>query len=362
MKTIYPSIVYEGEILSVKIISIYDGIPYILKTRKVYDGDITQIQNDEIIKKTIKKIDNTFYYFEDELNLKFSKIYVVIDSIDYYFNKREFGVEFSENREVEKKDLDLILRKAFRKSEEENDYSVVSFITDQIILDDKEIASIVGHAGKKITLKGELVYIDEQTFNVIDNIVNQIKKTFSSYIVSSYSLKKVDSFKNNNAIVEFTTDKIKFLINSRETVQNFTMDLGFGHLFQKLYLNLVKENTATDSEKIVRYLQNNFILNNLKYDIQVTDKLSFNQIIAEFKIIAIEYMKGIFNQIYKKNIKLEKIYIMTENYSDQEWKIFLEENLDFKVEIFNIPRYNTIHKDDLKLLHSIAYFDQIKIR
>lgn len=362
MSTLYPALVYENSELNMMLFNVYDHVPYLLAKKLIHSGSIKSVVSESEIKKLARRVDDAIIEFEREFSMEYEKIYCVIEPENYYYTNKAFTVEFKDEHTIVKEDFDKIIAKAMRQEEEKEGFSIANFTMLNVEVDDVKAAQAIGKQGKKITVQGELVFVDEPTFYPLERIIADCRSRLSSFIVSSHLLKYASQLESNQAIIEFESNKMNVLVKSEKSSLNFTIEFGIGNLFEKMYIRLLEKFPAAESEKYTRYIQNYFMLQLLEHNQVIDEKynVTANDVINVFRTITYEYMNSIFAQIKKQGVNLQKVYSITYEYSNNEWVNFMNELFEIEFERFKIPKYNNIQKKELKTYYAIAYFDSSK--
>lgn len=362
MSKYYGALAYNDEKLLAIVYSLFEGQQYIIASEEVYSGDIAMLSGMEGVSKIAKKLNDTMGGIEEEIGTRIHRLDLIIEPKQFYYESKSFEVVFEEMHAITEEDIKKITEKAVRYDTAKTDYSTANFTPTAYIVDGVEKQNPIGVNGRKFTITGDLVFIDSNTLYPLERIIDDSRYRKLEVLVSSHLLKYSRGFNNREAIIEFGRMKMKFITKMDDLSQNFNMDFGLGHIYQKTYIQLVEEFSPEDSEKAVRYIQNNFKLTDVKFDFELAPGILYSYAISIFKSIASEYIQGVILQVYKQGIEIKKIYSITNDYANDEWVMFLKTFLEIEVEEYEVKTVNGNFKQELKVYNSIAVADKMRLK
>lgn len=356
----YPVLSYINEKLKISIFSKYNNRSYLLFEKMLYEGDVSTFTSEIKLKKSSEYINELLEKYEKKYSIRFSKIIPIIETNTYYTESKKFVSSFKEEHVFSQSDIDKITKKAVSLELENPMYVIGGYMIDSVKIDDIRQDKAINNSGKKITLYGELVIIDSDTFYPIDKIISFSKYTNDNFMVTSYMYKYLDFLENRDVLIEYKSDRTKFSVKNNNTFQNFSIPVGIGHIFQNTYMELSKVYDAKESEKALRFLQDNFSLKIEEFDIYITENITLNRIIEIFTINLDEYLKMFDIQLEKNNIQINNIYCKYSVYNIDEWVNYIKENSELSIAKFKIPKYNNTQKENLITHYCIEQIDKTK--
>lgn len=362
MNKYYGALAYNDEKLYAVVYNTFEGIQYVMACEEVHSGDITSLTAMDDVSKIGKKLNDVMGEIEEEIGERVHRLDLIVEPTMFYYESKSFEVEFEELHMITADNIKKIVDKAVRYDTAKTGYTNANFTPVGYMVDGVEKSNPIGTKGKKIVVAGDLVFVDSNTLYPMERIIDESRYRKQEILVSSHLLKYAQSFNNNEAIVEFGRMKMKFLTKSDNLVQNFNMDFGLGHIYQKVYMELINEFSATESEKAVRYLQNNFKLSDVIFDFEIATGITFSYASELFKKIASEYIQGVILHVYKEGIEFQKIYSITNDYANDEWVLFLKSFLEINVEEFKVPTVYGHFKQELKIFNAIAVNDKMRLK
>lgn len=362
MNKYYGALAYEDEKLTAIVYNSFEGQQYVIANEEVYSGDITKVTGVDASSSIGKKLNDVLGEVEEELGVRIHRLDLIIDPSLYDYEPKSFEVEFDTMHSITADDIKQIVSRAARYDSAKPGYATANFTPTNYIIDGLEKVNPIGVVGRKIVVSGDIVFIDANTLYPLQKVIDDSRYRMDNIIISSHLLKFAASFHSNEAIIEFGRMRMKFITKSAEYTQNFKIDFGIGHIFQKVYMELVEKHSPEDSEKAVRYLQYNFKLSNLKFDYQIAPDITYNQVLEVFNKIASEYIEGVLLQVYKQGIEFKKIYSITNNYANDEWVRYLKSFLEIEVEEFKITSISGNFKQDLKVFNAIAINEKLRLK
>lgn len=362
MNKYYGALAYNDEELYAIVYNEFEGQQYVVDSKVVYSGDITMLSGMDTVDNIAKRLNDVMGSIEEEIGTRIHRIDLIIEPRQFYYESKSFEVEFEEFHTITVADIEKISDKAVRYDTAKAEYTTANFTPITYSVDGLEKANPIGVNGRKITVTGDLVFIDANTIYPLERIVDDSRYRQLNILVSSHLLKYSRGFKNGDAIIEFGRMKMKFLTKTDNLAQNFNMDFGIGHIYQKTYMQLLEDYSPEDSEKVVRFLQNNFKLTNVKFDFEITAGINYDVANEIFKKIASDYIQGVILQVFKQGIEFKKIYSITNNYANDEWVMFLNSILDLKIEEFKVPSVSGSFNRELKVFNAIAVDNKMRLK
>lgn len=356
------TLAYNDEKIYIIIYNTFEGQHYVIANKILHTGDITKLTGLDEFAKLGKKLNDTLGEIEEELATRIHRLDLIIEPNQFYYEAKSFEVEFEELHTITVNDIEKIAQKAVRYDTANPGYTTANFTPISYMIDGVQKHNPIGEKGKKIVLTGDLVFVDNETLYPLERIIEDSRYRKQEVIVSSHLLKYTETFHNNEAIIEFGRMKMKFLTKSNDLTQNFNMDFGLGHIYQKTYMELLNEFTPEDSEKVVRYMQNNFKLSDVNFDFEVAPGIKYSYVSAIFKKIASEYIQAVILQVYKQGIEFTKIYSITNDYANDEWVKYLKTFLEIDVEEFKVPRVYGNFKQELKIFNAIDAHEKMRLK
>ncbi|WOO87234.1 hypothetical protein RZE82_08960 [Mollicutes bacterium LVI A0039] len=356
------ALAYNDEKLYAIVYNIFEGQQYVVASEVVHTGDVTAMSGLDDFAKLGKKLNDVLGTIEDEIGTRIHRLDLIVEPNQFYYEAKSFEVEFEEAHMITKADVEKIVDKAVRYDTAKAGYTTANFTPISYLVDNVSKTDPVGCIGKKIVITGDLVFVDSDTLYPMERIIEDSRYRKQDIIVSSHLLKYAGGFANNQAIIEFGRMQMKFLTKTDDLAQNFNMDFGIGHIYQKTYMELLKEFTPEDSEKAVRYMQNNFKLTAVDFDFEVAPGIKYSYALEIFKKIASEYIQGVIYQVFKQGIEFKKIYSITNDYANDEWVMYLKSFLEISVEEFKVPSVSGNFKQELKIFNAIAVNDKMRLK
>lgn len=362
MNKYYGALAYNDEKLYAVVYNTFEGQQYVVASELVHSGDITMLTGMETVNNIAKKLNETMGEIEDEIGTRIHRLDLIIEPKQFYYESKSFEVEFEEVHAITNEDLKKIIEKAVRYDTAKADYTTANFTPTAYMVDGVEKKNPIGTNGRKITITGDLVFIDSNTLYPLERIIDDSRYRQLEIFVSSHLLKYSRGFNNSEAIIEFGRMKMKFLTKTDDLAQNFNMDFGIGHIYQKTYMELIEEFSPEDSEKAVRYIQNNFKLSDVKFDFELVPGITHSYVTSIFKKIASEYIQGVLLQVYKQGIEIKKIYSITNDYANDEWVKYLKTFLEIEIEEYKVTTVSGNFKQELKVFNAIAVADKMRLK
>lgn len=356
------ALAYEAEKLFVIVYNVFESQIYIVAREEVYDGDITQIKSEGNIGEIAALLASRLEQLEAELGSRLRYVDLIIDPNAFYFEDKVFSVEFGDDHSITKKDVEKIVEQTLRYDSAKSGYAVANFTTTEYIIDGKKKLNPVGAVGNKFEISGEFVYVDEGTLYPLERILEESKHLKRDILVSSHLLKYVSNFSDGDAIIEFGNRKMKFISKSDGLVQNFAMDFGIGDIYGEVYTKLLEEYDSRESEEVVRYLQRNLRLSNMKFDFEIVPGISYNKVEKLFRTVASESIQLILLQLVKKGIEIKRIYSISDIHPNEEWVAFLKTFLEKDIQEYKVPSIYGNFRTDLKVSNAIVINDKIKMK
>lgn len=362
MNKYYGALAYNDETLYAVVYNVFEGQQYVIASEVVYSGDITQLSGMESVSNIAKQLNDTLGEIEDEIGTRIHRIDLIIEPKQFYYESKSFEVEFEELHTIKAEDIKQIVDKAVRYDTAKAEYTTANFTPVTYAVDGVEKTNPIGTKGRKITITGDLVFIDSNTLYPLERIIDDSRYRQLEIIVSSHLLKYSGGFNNNESIIEFGRMKMKFLTKSDGLAQNFNMDFGLGHIYQKTYMELVEEFTPEDCERAVRYIQNNFKLTNIRFDFEIVPGIKYSYVTDIFKRIASEYIQGVILQVYKQGIEFKKIYSITNDYANDEWVAYLKTFLEIEIEEYKVTTVSGNFRQELKVFNAISVTEKMRLK
>lgn len=355
-------VAYNDEKLKVIVYKNFEGQQYVITNEIVYSGNILNVSSVDEIEKVAKNLNDVLGRIEEEIGERIHRVDLIVEPSQFYYESKTFEVEFEETHKIEEEDIKKIIDKAIRYDTAKSGYTTANFTPVKYLVDGVKRSNPINEVAKKIIVTGDLVFVDIETIYPLERIVEDSRYRKNNTLVSSHLLKYARGFSNEEAIIEFGRMKMKFLTKSEDLVQNFNMDFGIGHIYQKTYMELIKKYPKEESEKVVRYLQNNFKLSEQTFDFEIADGISYNYALSIFKKIASEYIQGIILQVYKQGIEFKKVYSITNDYPNNEWVIYLNTFLNIDVVEFKVPVVSGNFDDELKVFNAISVSEKLRLK
>lgn len=362
MNNYFGALAYNDEKLYAVVYNSFEGQQYVIGNEVVYTGDITKLTGLEELAKVGKLLNDKMGEIEEEIGSRIHRLDIIVEPAMFYYEAKSFEVEFDEFHTITVENIKKILDKAVRYDTAKTGYTTANFTPTGYMVDGIEKVNPVGVKGRKIVVGGDLVFVDSNTLFAMKRIIEDSRYRKQDILVSSHLLKYAGGFNNNEAIVEFGRMKMKFLTKSEDLAQNFNMDFGLGHIYQKVYMELIEEYSPEASEKAVRFMQNNFKLSEVIFDFDVAPEIKFSYVTEMFKKIASEYLQGVILHVYKEGIEFRKIYSITNDYANDEWVEFLKSFLEIEVEEFKVTSVSGNFKQELKIFNAIAVNDKMRLK
>ncbi|MFV0247211.1 MAG: hypothetical protein ACK5HS_04725 [Mycoplasmatales bacterium] len=363
MKRLYPCVVYTNNELSVQVYSVLEEQTYFLGEKSIIVQDIRDISGDPSFSKLGSKVKDAFLEFEQELSVRFTHIFVLVEPYDSYYNRREFSADFKEDHKVDAVDFDKIIAKGLRHDEANQGFTVSDFAPIKIFVNDREEtpSQAIGKKPSKLSIEGDLIFNDSNTMYPLGQILDCCSYEVKSYLTTTHLLSYLSGFADKEAVVEFERNKMNIIVKTNDQTQIFAIDLGTSKFFEKTFLELITEHSQEESEAALRYLQNHFVLHPVKYDIQITDNISLNRLIEIFTQRVATDIQGVIVKLAKEGISIRKMYVTIFDYDQREWVEFLKNTQEIEIEQFKVKNANTFLKDKQKILHAITYYDSKKV-
>lgn len=355
-------VAYNDEKIKVIVYKNFEGQQYVITNKIVYTGNVVNVSSVDEIEKIAKNLNEVLGRIEDEIGERIHRVDLIVEPNQFYYESKTFEVEFEEAHKIEEEDIKKIIDKAIRYDTAKSGYTTVNFTPVKYLVDGVKRNNPINEVAKKIIVTGDLVFVDIETLYPLERIIEDSRYRKNNTLVSSHLLKYARGFSNKEAIIEFGRMKMKFLTKSEDLVQNFNMDFGIGHIYQKTYMELVDKYPKEESEKVVRYLQNNFKLSEQVFDFEIVAGISYNYALSIFKKIASEYIQGIILQVYKQGIEFKKVYSITNDYPNNEWVTYLNTFLNIDVVEFKVPIVAGNFDDELKVFNAISVAEKLRLK
>ncbi len=362
MNKYYGALAYNDEKIYAVVYNVFEGQQYVIANEVVATTDVVNLSGMEEVSKIGKTLNDVLGEIEDEIGTRIHRLDLIIEPNQFYYEAKSFEVEFDELHTITSEDIKKIVDKAVRYDTAKVGYTTANFTPVSYLVDGIEKTNPIGTKGRKIVITGDLVFVDSNTLYPLERVIEDSRYRKQDIVVSSHLLKYAGGFNNNEAIIEFGRMKMKFLTKNEDLAQNFNMDFGLGHIYQKTYMELINEFSAEDSEKVVRYLQNNFKLADVRFDFEIVPGIKYSHVTAIFKKIASEYIQGVILQVFKQGIEFNKIYSITNDYANDEWVTYLKSFLEIGVEEFKVATVSGNFKQELKIFNAIAVHDKMRLK
>ncbi len=296
---------------------------------KVNINEITSDLQKDKVSLRIKDVLIKTKQFTDDSN---DKLYLVFDPENYYYNQESYTFEFPEDHEVTKEDMQKIYSHVSNAEVAKNGYRVVNFNLKEMLKNGTEkINNAIGQKMNKITINGEIVFADAETYYNLTALVQSSGFKIEEVRIGGYLLKEEANLKAGQGIMEIGTEKISFVINQDDKIQQFSIKWGFRKIYETLFESLYQTYGAETSEKAVRFLMDYFPLNEYQFDVELYPDLTINTLIREFKDILNDYFVYIYDELKKQKIVVEEFKILIHEYNDEELIVLLDEMLVPKV-------------------------------
>lgn len=362
MSNFYGAVVYNDQQLSVLVYNKFDEQQYIVAKRNIFNKDIREVKTQDYFAKIGHEINQTMGAIEDELGIRIYKIDLIVDPNTFYIDAKSFTVNFEEDHIFLVTDARKIGEQAQRYDNSKQGYAVTNFTAASYSVDNVIQKNPVGKKGKVFTVNGELVYVDDATMLPLERIISESRYDLDRKLVSSHLLLYTNMFDNKQAIIEFGRGGMKFVTKNNNLIQNFTTEFGFGHMFEKTYIELLKNFNSEESEAAVRFLQKNFNLKPIKFDFEVVPNLKFSELASIFKAIATEYINWTLKSVEEQGIEIQKIYSIVNGYSNEEWVKFLNDQLNLNAQEYVVTSVIGNFKEDLKVSNAIAVNEKMRLK
>lgn len=362
MNKYYGALVYNDEQIDVVAYNAYEGQQYIMGSEVVYKGNISEVKNIDELEQIAQSLNEKMGIIEDEIGTRIHRLDVIVDPEKFYYEAKSFSVDFDEVHTITQSDIDKMIDSALRYDTAKPEYTAANYTAVKYEVDGIEKLNPLATKGKHLVISGDLVFVDSQTLYPLERIVEESRYRQQNVIVSSHLLKYAAGFGNKEAIIEFGRMKMKFMTKNDDIVQNFNMDFGLGHIYMKVYQELLNTHSPEASERVVRYIQNNFKLTPITFDFEITDEILYSEVSELFKKIASEYVQGIILQVYKQGIQFKKIHSITNDYSNDEWIEFLKTFLEIAIEPLKVNSVSGNFKQDLKVYNAISITDKMRLK
>lgn len=355
------ALAYNDEKLYAIVYNTFEGQQYVIAKEVVYTGDITALTGLDDFAKLGKMLNDKLGEIEDEIETRIHRLDLIIEPAKFYYEAKSFEVKFDEVHTLTIEDVKKIIDKAVRYDTAKAGYTTANFTPTSYTIDGVAKSNPIGCSGKQIVITGDLVFVDSETLYPLERTIEDSRYRSKDVIVSSHLLKYASGLGNNEAIIEFGRMKMKFLTKTDDLAQNFNMEFGLGHIYQKTYVELIKEFSPADSEKVVRYMQNNFKLSDVNFDFEIVPGIKYSYVSTVFKKIASEYIQGVILQVFKQGIEFKKIYSITNDYANDEWVAYLKTFLELAVEEFKVTTVSGNFKQELKIFNAITVNDKMRL-
>ncbi len=362
MNNFYGALAYNDEVLYAVVYNVFEKQQYVVACIEVYKGDIKELKGLEQIGNIAQALNEKMGELEEQLGGRIHKLDLIIEPEKFYYESKTFEMEFDELHTITNDDIDKILNKVVRYDTAKVDYTIANFTPTLYTVDGMEKNNPLGCNGRVVLVTGDLVYADSNTVYAIERIIDDSRYRKNDLLVSSHLLKYSTGFNNGEAIIEFGRMKIKFLTKNDDLTQNFNLDFGIGHIYQKVYLELSEQISAENSEKVVRYLQNNFKLSEIKFDFEIVEGINYSYAVEMFKKIASEYIQGVILQVYKEGIDFKKIYSITNDYPNAEWVNYLKTFIDMDIEEYKVMSVTGNFGRELKIFNAISVANEMRLK
>ncbi len=260
------------------------------------------------------------------------KLYLVFDPENYYYSQESYTFEFPKDHEVASEDVQKIYNHVLNAEVAKNGYRVINFNLKELLKNGTEkINNPVGQKMDKLTVSGEIVFADAQTYYNLTSLIQMSGFKIQEVRIGGYLLKEEANLKAGQGIIELGTEKISFVINQNDKIKQFNINWGFKKIFETLFESLYEAYGADTSEKAVRFLMDYFPLKEYSYDVELYPGLTINTLIKEFRSILNDYFVYIYDELRKQKIIIEEFMVLVHEYNDEELILLLNETLVPKV-------------------------------
>ncbi len=358
----YGALAYNDEKLYTIVYRTFENEQYVISCDEVYRGEIAKVSKPDEINSITTRINEAIKAIEEDIENRIHRIDLIVEPQQFYYEAKSFEADFDEAKVITKADVDNVHKQAVSIEDGKEGYTPVSFIANQYALDNKKTKSPINEQASKMLVIGDLVYADRNTIYALERILDASRYQKQDILISSHLLKYSTNFADEQAIVEFGRKSIKFLVKNNGLVKNYNIEFGIGNFYEQLYLELIKDHDLKESEKAVRFLQNNFNLANTKFDFEIGKDLTFNTVNSQFVKIVNKYIQGIILQVEKQGVEFTKIYSITNDYSNNEWINCLKRFLEVKIEEYKVNSVNGNFNDELKIFNAIAIKHKLRLK
>ncbi len=360
-KKMYTIFSYNNYEIKIMVYAVEENKPYLLFDRLIDKINLNEITSDLQKDKISLKVKEVLEQTKQITGKTANELYLVFDPELYYYTRKSYTFDFPEDYTIDRKDMKKMYDHILNDEVAKNGYRVVNFNVKSLIMDNKKsIKKPVGMSMEKLTIAGEVVFADSETYYNLISLIQGSEFRVIESRVGGYVLKEKMDLEPGQGIMEVGTEKISFVVNQQESIKQFSIKWGFRKIFESVYESLQSQYSPEASEQAVVFLMRYFPLKTYKYDVELVENIYVNDLITRFTSIIVEYFTYIFEELKDKKLEINDFKVLVHEYAEDEVINLLNETVKPSVSKVHMSDKGVIEKgDNIKVKLAIKNFDEI---
>lgn len=357
----YPTIVYNNETIGIYLFKVYSEKAYLLFQKDVFSGDITKVSGFGEFGKIASALKKEILELENRFKQNFLDVYCMIEPKNFYTVQRQFNYKFNENYVIEEKDIVKMITKIKKSEERQEGFYLTTFVPQKLLVDGVTKKKLIGEKVQSLSMSGDLIFIDQSTFYAMEKLLDELNRNVLDYIVTNNSLKFTDDLNESEAIIEVESSGINFIYKDKDVHKNFRVNVGMGHIFEKIFLKLIETYSEKDAFRVTKYIQDHQIIEHQEVNFQIIPEVHINDVVDLYNGIFQKYMSSVVERLSSQNVILKEARLISYGY-----------NVDFLVKQFNdllkintkkyrIPKIGDVQYPHSKLYIAVQKYNQLTL-
>ena len=360
MNNTYTVISYNNYEVKLMVFLMRDKKPYLIFEEFIEKININSFTSDLEKDKLAAQVSDAF-----DRSIKVSKardknVYLVFDAHNYFYDSKTFNFDFTDEHVVTMSDVQKVFKHSMTSENVKSGFIPIHFQINKFFnQDNKAIPNPIGSSVTKLGVTGELVFSDSNTFYNVKDIIETYDIKVIDSIVGGYLLNDVINLDDNHGLMEISTDRINFAVNTDGENKQFSVEMGFRKILESVYEKLIESHNYEDSEGAVRFLMEYFPIKEYDSEFYVVGDIKLNDLIAVFNHVIIDYFNYIFEQLNKQNINCTMFNVILHDYVSHDFVCLLNKNLSITFVEYKNADYKNVDFANLKAyLAASAFYEK----
>ncbi len=360
-KKMYTVFSYNNYEIKIMVYAVEESKSFLLFERLIDKVNLNTITSDLQKDKIALNVKEVLEQTKQITGKTANELYLVFDPEQYYYTRKSYTFDFPKGHTIERKDMKKIYDHILNDEVARNNYRVINFNIKSLVKNgEKEVKKPVGEVVDKLTVTGEIIYADSETYYNLINLIQGSEFRVIESRIGGYVLKENTELAVGQGIMEIGTEKISFVVNQDENIKQFSIKWGFRKIFESVYESLQNTYSPELSEQAVVFLMRYFPLKEYKYDTELSEGITVNEVIRRFVATIVDYFTYIFEELKQQRINVNEYKVLVHEYAEDEVIELLNETLKPVIEKIQTSDKNAIeNNDNLKVKLAINSFEKI---